>query len=928
MRSDEGCKKTLQHPLESHSRSHHHPDWTCYTLAIMTTMQIGRVLYTRDMTTMQIGRVLYTHDMTTMQIGRVSYTCDMTTMQFGRVLYTHDMTTMQIGRVLYTRDMTTIQFGHILFTRDMTTMQIGRVLYTRDMTTMQIGRVLYTHDMTTMQIGRVLYTRDMTTMQIGRDGQPENIGYGYQKSITTKAGPFSSKMHHIDDAFPSKTVLQRILQDYVEDGGISDSKRSNLRERGKKSSFRERLNNEENEDERKMKKLSNFIVRKLEEQERGKEFSPYTDDGDYLELLESIWDRYRKKNPQIVNIDDLPEGDVEQIMSYLADSGSLDRPDEEYMASEKVKPPGLNSETLETLMEEDDMALPDERDEDIIRLSGAETNHRIDPEQWLPVEEIENPDDEVDQRLSLEEPSPIKRVRINHDIHDLLPPRPPQMFIPYSAKRKRYPVTKRSPNYYTSPPLLYHKGFDVVDNIKDWHKEKNTNNPNTTDLKVAKELNQIFSSINNNVKHANENGTTKDSVEHNTLNPSKLSDISNKNISGAFKNNETTNENNYDETTSQKTYAQNQSQKKEKPTYSQISSVSEKDTPIEIKKKSIDWSDYFGIDRRRKKTGSMINNESEIRKNKNSIDDDWLLNQYYRTLIKTNNPNQKRTLNTPRIHEHPINKKQEMFAQPFDTRIFDADTYVKNTHRYTPSKKIGSGQEINNEGARIDNMNNKLKNIEDLIINEAVKYTGAHEGSTDSEEIQAVKDKVMSRLAAAYSLEKMRRALGEFKSSLQAQKNSIYNPNNRAKSTTEESIGGNDEKNKRIAVKKEKALDGFDGNEDTRDEDKNKKRTGFNQISEKSGSEFLEDPVELQMENNLSGKDTDDECLALQRVINKCRTVTRLAGDSQQIFLPLCVLHQICYACPCSSTYNERYEDRNTGSGTETDAGEVSAGGI
>nr|CAD7259475.1 unnamed protein product [Timema shepardi] len=677
------------------------------------------------------------------------------------------------------------------------------------------------------------------------DGQPENIGYGYQKSITTKGGPFSSKMHHIDDAFPSKTVLQRILQDYVEDGEISDSKISNLRERGKK---------------------------------------------------------YRKKNPQIVNIDDLPEGDVEQIMSYLADSGSLDRPDEEYIASEKVKryfegAPGLNSETLETLMEEDDMALPDERDEDIIRLSGAETNHRIDPEQWLPVEEIESPDDEVDQRLSLEEPSTIKRVRINHDIHNLLPPRPPQMFIPYSAKRKRYPVTKRSPNYYTSPPLLYHKGFDVVDNTEDWHREKNTNNPNTTDLKVAKELNQIFSSINSNVKHTNEDGTTKDPVEHNTLNPSKLSEIGYKNISGVFTNNESMNEDNYHETTSQKSYAQNQSQKKEKPTYSQISSVSEKDTPIEIKKKSIDWSDYFGIDRRRKKTGSIINNESEIRKNKNSIDDDWLLNQYYRTLVKTNNPNQKRTLNTPRIHEHPINKKQEMFAQPFDTRIFDADTYVKNTHKYAPSKKINSGQEINNEGARIDNMNNKLKNIEDLIINEAVKYTGAHEGSTDSEEIQAVKDKVMSRLAAAYSLEKMRRALGEFKSSLQAQKNSIYNPNNRAKSTTGESIVGNNEKNKRVAVKKEKAVDDIAAREDTRDEDKKKKRTDFNQISEKSGSEFLDEPVELQMENNISGKDTDEECLALQRVISKCRTVTRLAGDSQQIFLPLCVLHQICYAC-------------------------------
>lgn len=71
-------------------------------------------------------------------------------------------------------------------------------------------------------------------------------------------------------------------------------------------------------------------------------------------------------------------------------------------------------------------------------------------------------------------------------------------------------------------------------------------------------------------------------------------------------------------------------------------------------------------------------------------------------------------------------------------------------------------------------MDGKLRNFEDMIVNEALKYTGAHEGITDAKEIQDVKDKVMANLATAYSLEKMRQALRDFKSSLLAQKMSRY----------------------------------------------------------------------------------------------------------------------------------------------------------
>lgn len=73
-------------------------------------------------------------------------------------------------------------------------------------------------------------------------------------------------------------------------------------------------------------------------------------------------------------------------------------------------------------------------------------------------------------------------------------------------------------------------------------------------------------------------------------------------------------------------------------------------------------------------------------------------------------------------------------------------------------------------------MDAKLRNIEEVIVNEAVKYTGAHEGTSDTKEIQEVKDKVLAHLATAYSLEKMRQALREFKSSLLAQKMSRYIP--------------------------------------------------------------------------------------------------------------------------------------------------------
>jgi len=60
---------------------------------------------------------------------------------------------------------------------------------------------------------------------------------------------------------------------------------------------------------------------------------------------------------------------------------------------------------------------------------------------------------------------------------------------------------------------------------------------------------------------------------------------------------------------------------------------------------------------------------------------------------------------------------------------------------------------------KLESMDKKLQSIEDFIIDETIKYTGAHEGINNQDEIRKLKDHVLSRLATAYSLEKMRRAL-------------------------------------------------------------------------------------------------------------------------------------------------------------------------
>lgn len=184
--------------------------------------------------------------------------------------------------------------------------------------------------------------------------------------------------------------------------------------------------------------------------------------------------------------------------------------------------------------------------------------------------------------------------------------------------------------------------------------------------------------------------------------------------------------------------------------------VISKSEPFDVKKKSINWSDYFGLDRRKKSDADL--------------DKEWLMERYHKAVSMT----AKRSTDYPLQHFHIHDQQQQQ-----QEKIKKDDTKT--------------------EEDKIKEIDEKLKNIEDAIVDDAIKYTGAHEGTIDSKEVQEVKDRVISRLAAAYSLEKMRRALGEYKLSVAKEKNRLKQTDNSDEYLVAEE--------KRVSVPRKEAVD-------------------------------------------------------------------------------------------------------------------------
>jgi len=62
-----------------------------------------------------------------------------------------------------------------------------------------------------------------------------------------------------------------------------------------------------------------------------------------------------------------------------------------------------------------------------------------------------------------------------------------------------------------------------------------------------------------------------------------------------------------------------------------------------------------------------------------------------------------------------------------------------------------------NEDMNTNNLKDeKLMWMEDALINDALKYTGANQGTNDPEEINNVKNQVLANLNQAYNIEQLR----------------------------------------------------------------------------------------------------------------------------------------------------------------------------
>ncbi|XP_071441379.1 eukaryotic translation initiation factor 5B [Hetaerina americana] len=292
-------------------------------------------------------------------------------------------------------------------------------------------------------------------------------------------------------------------------------------------------------------------------------------------------------------------------------------------------------------------------------------------------------------------------------------------------------------------------------------------------------------------------------------------------------------------------------------------------------KKSVDWSQYFGIDRRRKKSGAEHSEkekgeEDEKRKREGEGGkekekeregeeeklDDWLLNQYYKTLAMSTN----------------IVKR----GGPARSRMPHAGV----------APAVVEAEETDEGG--LDAMDGKLRRVEDAIVEEAIKDTGAHMGGPDGS-AEGVRERVLSRLAAVYSLEKMRKALTEFKANL------------REEEEDDEQEGEAPALGKGRPMPKEPS--------DVLEMERDRRRG-------REGAEgaFMGPPLaaaEPMSEGYMGGRApmesnevSGGECPALERLATNCQGIGDLAGDYQHLFLDLCNWHEVCYICGSSASSN------------------------
>lgn len=795
-------------------------------------------------------------------------------------------------------------------------------------------------------------------------GQPEDIGYGYQRGSGRYEGSIpmggSSRLGGREQTAAGARALERLLVEYLEgareeeeDGPeeeIQDEdveRRSAFRERGAKrldhsfsgspltTAFRERLRTDEGEegeegeeDDEERRKRFLAVVKRLEEAEEEEEDdedgsdadgierrrrkksgrneirggddedSGYEDDVNkldaYLDLLEDLWDRYKTENAgksDSSNCDKDKNEAKEAVKRGRDSSRSRNRggdggPSYDYFNSpigwmgggaggydgfgRRRRAGGLEEDEklrnlLYAMKSSGYVPRPQFVEEEGVDPEGALYRKREpEPETWFSARE--KPRRWMTAGEAEEEAGEFGKGAIETPVYM------------YGPRQRRFPVAKRAFKRSYVTPQTVAGASAAASSAARIEGPKRRKKEIKTDPKVAEALSHIFGGANK------KNATNATEMTKGDTHPKEVE--KKEEVKGDDKKKNVQEEKGIKE--------KSVGRGGEKEVVGDSKTKEGKEVGKKEVKKSIDWSEYFGMDRRRKKSeGESGAEEEEKRRRKKKRDgedgrtaeeeklDDWLLNQYYKTLsMSTNAAKRKRGPSDRRRVPYAIARGEEE-----------------------------GGEEGEENG--LDNMDGKLRRVEDAIVEEAIKDTGAHEGTPGGrKEAEEVRGRVLSRLAAAYSLEKMRKALGEFKASLQEDEeedkeggerisdgHAVKMPGSRRVGEGGEEEGTRDE---REEEEEGRGGGGVEGEE--QDEEKRKKKK---KRDEEEGV-FLGPPIAEPMSEGYMGgprgvdpreNDIGGECPALERLTTNCAGIGDLAGDYQHLFLDLCNWHEVCYIC-------------------------------
>lgn len=497
----------------------------------------------------------------------------------------------------------------------------------------------------------------------------------------------------------------------------------------KESAFRERSHHSDNE------RLRDLFTDRNDENDDKESQERAENDAEYAMLLRQLWSKYKSQKHQAHNLENQPHG----VVKLYKDKIIKKRTPNNWgpTAFKKKRSPNAN----------DNPNLND------YAVEAGEMKQRLDDDN-IGTNYNSPEEDESDIR---EEYAIAFQPLDDEPIHDLSN----DGRYTYDVVAKRFPISKRSSGPFLTTNNYQKKRFAEEENN---HKfSRRFRSSAGTDPKIIKDLSEIFGDSNDNI--------IKSPVKRSSSNDENSHDIKPPQLAFNHNNTHEHNSSSVREDDSHEHHGHNIHHPGMSQEVEHIHPTNT-DKPIIIKKKSIDWSDYFGIDRRKKK--SFLNNLGEDRLRKQYFD------TFNREVFYPSNSFSKHT----KVKRNFVETKprEETEIQMESARAMALQNTDRDLNKNTDSK--------------LDDIDKKLKNMESMIVDEALHYSNVGD-ELDSKEEQEVKEKLLSRLAAAYSLEKMRKAMKEFQQSLRMQKiQGKFSP------TPEVSDEG---KSKRIAVKKEKA---------------------------------------------------------------------------------------------------------------------------